>query len=72
MNIMIQKKKQKKELGFKFRPINLKIKGYDYNKLYNETSDEDRDDCGEEVYVDLSDMPLLESDEVEVKEGERF
>ena len=28
-------------LGFKFKPINLKIKGYDYGKSYNETSDED-------------------------------
>ena len=59
-------------MGFKFRPINLKIKWYDYDKLYNKTSDEDHNDYGEEVYVDLSDMPLAESEEVEVKEGKRF
>ena len=52
-------------MSFKFKPINLKIKGYDYCKLYNETSDEDY----EEEYVDLSDMPPLESDEGKVKEG---
>ena len=59
-------------MGFKFAPINLKVKGYDYNKLYNEISHEDQNDHGEEVYVDLTYMPLLESDGVEVKEGKRF
>ena len=61
MNTIIQKKK----------PINLKIKGYHYGKLYNETSDEDYgdyDDYEEEEYADLSDMPPLEGDE---KKGER-
>ena len=59
-------------MGFKFRPINLKIKWYDYDKLYNKTPVEDHNDYGEEVYVDLSDMPLLEIEEVELKEGKRF
>ena len=31
-------------MDYKFKPINSKIKGYDYGKLYNETSDEDYDD----------------------------
>ena len=34
-------KEIKEELAFKFKYINLKTKGYDYGKLYNETSDED-------------------------------
>ena len=34
-------KEIKEELAFKFKSINLKTKGYDYSKLYNETSDED-------------------------------
>ena len=62
-------------MDYKFKPINSKIKGYDYGKLYNETSDEDYDDYDdydnfkEEEYTDLSDMPLVESDEEEVKGG---
>ena len=56
-------------MDFKFNPINLKITGYDYDKLYNETSDEDYDDYREEEYVDLSDTTTLKSDEEQVKEG---
>ena len=52
---------------FKFKPTILKIKGYNYGKLYNEISYEDYDDH-EEEYVDFSDMPPLESDEKEVKD----
>ena len=48
--------------------INLKIKGFHCGKLYNEISDEDYDDY-EEEYNDLSDIPPLESDEEEVREG---
>ena len=59
---MIQK------LYFKFKPTILKIKGYNYGKLYNEISHEDYDDH-EEEYIDFSDMPPLESDEKEVKDG---
>ena len=57
-------------MGFKFKPINLKIKGYDYDKLYYETSDEDYDDYddNEEEYIDLSGISPKESDG-EVKEG---
>ena len=62
INTMIQK------LGYKFKSIILKIKGYDYEKLYNEISDEDYDDH-EEEYVDFSDMPSLGSGEKEVKDG---
>ena len=29
-------KETNEELGYKFKPINLKIKGYDFGKLYNE------------------------------------
>ena len=39
-------KRKKEELALKVKHINLKIKGYDYDKLYNETSDEDYDDYG--------------------------
>ena len=46
-------------------PINLKIKGYDYDKLYNKTLD-DSDDSDE--FIDIPDMPPLEGDEEEVKE----
>ena len=59
-------KEIKEKLGYKFKPINLKIKGHDYAKLHNETSNDyydDYDDYEEEEYIDLSDMPLLESDE---------
>ena len=57
-------------MGFKFKPINLKIQGYDYDKLYYETSDEDYDDYddNEEEYINLSGISPKESDE-EVKEG---
>ena len=34
-------KETKEKSGFKFKPIDLKIKGYDYDKLRNETSDKD-------------------------------
>ena len=34
-------KEPKEKSGFKFKPIDLKIKGYDYDKLRNETSDKD-------------------------------
>ena len=39
--------------------------------MYNETSHEDYDDYGDykEEYTNLSDMPLLENDEEEIKEG---
>ena len=43
MYTMIQKNK-KEELGFKFKPINLKQKRYDYGNLHNEISDDDFDD----------------------------
>ena len=45
---MIYKKGTKEKLGFKYKPINLKVKGYEYDKFYNETSDEDYDDYYEE------------------------
>ena len=56
----------KENLGYKFKLINLKIKLYDYGKLYNETWDEDYDDY-EEEYIDLSDMPPLENDREDVQ-----
>ena len=62
-------KETKEELGSKFKPINLKIRGYDYDKLYNKTSDKDYDS---DEFVDISDMPPLETDEEEVKEGKVF
>ena len=59
-------------MGSKFKPINLKIKGYDYDKLYNETSDEDYEEklnYDFDEFIDISDMPPLEGDEEEVKDG---
>ena len=58
--------KEKENLGFKFKPVNLKLKGYDYGKLHNEISD---DDYKEEKFIDISDIPSLEGDEEEVKKG---
>ena len=63
---------EKEKVGFKFNPINLKIKVYDCDKLYNETSDEDYDDYEEEKYSDLSDMSPIGSDEEEVKARKGF
>ena len=65
----------KEKLGYNFILINLKIKGYDYGELYNETSDEDYDDYDdfeEEEYINLSDMSPWERDEEEVKEGKEL
>ena len=45
---MIYKKETKEKLGFKYKPIKLKVKGYEYDKFYNETLDEDYDDYDEE------------------------
>ena len=36
-------KESKEELGYKFKPTNLKIKGYGDGKLYNEMSNKDYD-----------------------------
>ena len=63
---------EKEKVGFKFKPINLKIKIRDYDKLYNEISDEDYDDYEEEKYLDLSDMSPIGSDEEEVKARKGF
>ena len=50
--------------------IKLKIKGYDYGRFYNETSDEDYDDYNDsDEFINIPDMPPLEGDENEVKEG---
>ena len=38
------KEERKEKLGYNFKPINLKIKEYDHDKLYNEILDEDSDD----------------------------
>ena len=62
-------------MDYKLKAINLKIKAYDYDKLYNETLDEDYDDYDEyeeEKYIDLSDMPPLGGDEEEIKERKRL
>ena len=45
---MIYKKETKEKLGFKYKPIKLKVKGYEHDKFYNETLDEDYDDYDEE------------------------
>ena len=47
-------------MGIKFKLINLQIRQYDYDKLYNETSHEDFYDYEEEEYVNLSNVPPLE------------
>ena len=59
-------------MGFKFKPINLKQKRYDYGNLHNEISDDDFDDYHdykEEEFINISHMPPLDGDEEEVKEG---
>ena len=60
---------EKEDLGFKFMPINLRIKGYDYNEFHKEISDDDFDACDSDEFIDISDMPPLEGDDEEVKEG---
>ena len=62
---MIYKKGTKEKLGFKYKPINLKVKGYEYDKFYNETSDEDYGDYDEEkeyretAYINTSPPSLV-------------
>ena len=57
-------------MDYKFKPINLKFKGYDCGKLCNETSDGDcfNYDKYEEEYIFLPDTPALENNEEETKE----
>ena len=62
-------------LGFNFNPVNLKLKVYDYGKLYNEISNDDFDDHDEykeDEFLDISDIPPLEGDEKKVKERKRL
>ena len=67
----LEKRKRRVRL-YKFKIINFKHKGYDYRKMYNEISDDDFNDshdCKKEEFIAISDMPPLEDDEEEVKEG---
>ena len=50
-------------------PINLKIKGHDYDQFYKEISD-DHNSGGydSDEFINISGMPPLEGDEEEVKE----
>ena len=50
-------------------PINLKIKGYDYDQFNKEISD-DHNSGGydSDEFINISGMPPLEGDEEEVKE----
>ena len=64
------KGEEKDELGFEFMPINLRIKGYNYNQFYKEISDDDFDDYDSDKFIDISNMSPLNGDEENVKEGE--
>ena len=46
--------KQKEELSFKFMPINLRIKWYDYNQFYKEISDDGFDADDSDKFIDIS------------------
>ena len=51
-------------------PLKLKIKWYDYDKFYNETSIEDYDDYDDsDEFIDIPGKVPLEGDEEKVKEG---
>ena len=61
---------QKRELGNKYDPIDLFLGTYNYDVWFeNEESAETTRKCDKKESVDLSDMPPLEGDEEEVKEG---
>ena len=50
-------------------PINLRIKGYNYNQFYKEISDDDFDAYDSDKFIDISNMSSLNGDEEKVKEG---
>ena len=51
-------------------PLKLKIKWYDYDKFYNETSIEDYDDYDDsDEFINIPGKVPLEGDEEKVKEG---
>ena len=60
-------KEGKENLDFKFMPINLKIKGYDYEQFYEDISDDNFDDYDFGALIDTSDIPPLEVHEDKVK-----
>ena len=59
----------KEEMRFKFMPIDLIIKGYDYSTFCNETRDRHYGNYQEqqEEHINLPDIPSLEGDIEEVK-----
>ena len=59
---------EKEELGFKFIPIDLKIKACNYNQFYKKISHDHFVDYDSDKFIDTWDMPPLESNEEEVKE----
>ena len=56
-------------MGFKFNPIDLRLKVYNRDKLYNEISD---DDYKEEDFIVISDIPPQAGYEEEANEGKGF
>ena len=63
----------KKKLDHKFKPINLKFKGYNYGGWFTKEESDDKTLEGDEKekFTDVPTIPLL-GDEEEVKEGKRL
>ena len=61
---------RKNKLNQKFKPINSKIKGYDYDRWSTEEESEDKTIDDEKNK--LGNLPPLEGDEEEVKQGKGF
>ena len=61
---------ERKNMNNRYKPIKLFIEGYNYNDWYKNVESSDKEKLSDkEELVDLSDMPPLEGDEEEVKEG---
>ena len=67
-------------MGDKYDPVKLFLEGYDYSKwsknneesIDKEESTDKEDSADKEECVDWSDMPSIEGNEEEVKEGKRI
>ena len=57
---------KKDKLYQKFKPINLKLKDYDYDRWFTEEEKELEDE------EELHDLPPVEGDKEEVKEGNKL
>ena len=73
MNIFYLSDAERKNMNNRYKPIKLFIEGYNYNDWYKNVESSDKEKLSDkEELVDLSDMPPLEGDEEEVKEGNRL